>query len=39
MTKTIKIEDDVHKLLEDFGNKGETFSEIIKRAIKTNEVK
>jgi len=32
--KTIKVEEETHKLLMEYGNKGETFDEIIRRLIK-----
>jgi len=37
MVKTIRISDEVHKELEDIGNKGETFEDIIKRLLDKNK--
>jgi len=34
MVKTLKISDETHTMLCQFGNKGETFDEIIKRLFK-----
>jgi len=35
MVKTLKISEEAHKMLSDYGNKGETFDDIIKRLIKS----
>ena len=33
MIKTLKISEEAHKMLCEYGNKGETFDDIIKRLI------
>jgi len=35
MVKTLKISNEAHKMLCEYGNKGETFDDIIKRLIKS----
>jgi len=35
--KIIKVEDETHKRLEEFGNKNETFDDVIKRLLDKNE--
>jgi len=39
MIKTLKISEEAHKLLCDYGRKGETFDDIIKRLIKSKAKK
>lgn len=34
MVKNLKISEEAHKMLCNYGNKGETFDEIIKRLVK-----
>ena len=37
MIKTIRLSEGTHKKLEEFGNKGETFEDIIKRLLDGNK--
>lgn len=39
MIKNLKISEESHKLLCEYGNKGETFDDIIKRLFKQKDVK
>lgn len=37
--KTIKIREEVHRKLMEFGKKGESFSDVIEKLIKQNKLK
>lgn len=38
MDKNLKISEEAHKLLCDYGKKGETFDDIIKRLVRNSKV-